>query len=137
MRSGRETVVDTHNRKVLMATLEREAQREAEKRLAAANNMLWHDEDSGDIEPVDRPEWDDISAPYCGCDTCIVREVIDAAWPYLKRLAAVAEQADAPDSNSGPAMGAGSNPAGGTPSDYERMRKLEGLIKFIYEETFR
>ena len=51
--------------------------------------------------------------------------------------AAVAEQADAPDSNSGPAMGAGSSPAGGTHSDYERMRRLEGLIKFIYEETFR
>ena len=25
--------------------------------------------------------------PFCGCDTCVVREVIDAAWPYLYRLA--------------------------------------------------
>jgi hypothetical protein len=25
--------------------------------------------------------------PFCGCNTCIVREVIDAAWPWLYQLA--------------------------------------------------
>lgn len=127
MRSGRETVVDSHNREVLMNTLEGQAQRAAEDRLEACNDMLWAEED-GEPDWRDHPEWDAISAPYCGCDTCVVREVIDAAWPYLKQLAVVAEQADAPDSNSGPAMGAGSSPAGGTHSDYEEVQRLRRAI---------
>lgn len=42
--------------------------------------------------------------------------------------AAVAEQADAPDSNSGPEMGAGSSPAGGTLSDYKEVKRLQRAI---------
>ena len=45
-----------------------------------------------------------------------------------EEFAAVAEQADAPDSNSGPAMGAGSSPAGGTHSDYEEVQRLRRAI---------
>lgn len=26
-----------------------------------------------------------LSAPYCGCDTCVVREVLDAAYPHLRQ----------------------------------------------------
>ena len=93
--------------------LEQAAQQAAEMRLADATAMLFYDEFADEPGPG-RPEWSEISAPFCGCDTCIVREVIDAAWPYLKQLALMAEQADAPDSNSGPSGGAGSTPAEGT-----------------------
>lgn len=108
--------------------LEQAAQRAAEIRLAAASDMLFHDEE-GEPDGLDHPEWDEVSAPYCGCDTCIVREVIDAAWPYLKQLAAVVESADTPDSNSGPAGGTGSSPVGGTYSDYEEVQRLYAAIK--------
>lgn len=103
--------VAAHNRDVLAATLEQQAQRAAEQRLATCTEMLW---DETDDDGRDRPEWDDISAPYCGCDTCIVREVIDAAWPYLKQLALVVEPADTSDSNSDAARHGGSNPSEGT-----------------------
>lgn len=106
--------------------LEKAAQKAAEERLNAAYERLWSEED-GDVPHEDSPEWDEVG-PFCGCETCIVREVLDAAWPYLKELAVVAEQADAPDSNSGPAMGAGSSPAGGT-SDYEEVQRLRAAIK--------
>lgn len=26
----------------------------------------------------------DFAAPFCGCTTCMVREVLHAAWPHLK-----------------------------------------------------
>lgn len=29
-------------------------------------------------------------APFCGCVTCVVREVLDAAWPHL--IAAAREE---------------------------------------------
>lgn len=55
------------------------AQRSAEERLAVATAVLFDDEDQ--LASVE------LAAPYCGCDTCVVREVISAAWPYLYRLA--------------------------------------------------
>ena len=119
--------------------LEQAAQRAAEIRLAAASDMLFHDEE-GEPDGQDHPEWDEISAPYCGCDTCIVREVIDAAWPYLKRLAAVVESADTPASKAGPEMGTGSSPVGGTHSDYEEVQRLRRAImqhRFDYTEGIR
>jgi len=27
----------------------------------------------------------DFSAPFCGCETCQVREVLHAAWPHLRQ----------------------------------------------------
>jgi hypothetical protein len=48
------------------------AQAAAERRLAYCNAVMYADEDD---------------APYCGCDTCIVREVLDAAWPHMLALA--------------------------------------------------
>lgn len=110
-----------------ISDLQESAQKAAEKRLADAADMMWHHEE-GVGDGRDHPEWDDIAGPFCGCDTCVVREVLDAAWPYLKELAAVVESADTPDSNSGPAMGAGSSPAGGT-SDYEEVQRLRAAIK--------
>jgi len=35
----------------------------------------------------------DVSAPFCGCMTCIVREVISKSWPYM-RLVAIVEAED-------------------------------------------
>ena len=54
-----------------------EAQRAAEKRLAYCSILLYEEEDVSPSE-VSKP-----IAPYCGCDTCVVREVLDAAWPHL------------------------------------------------------
>ena len=28
-------------------------------------------------------------APFCGCMTCVIREVLDAAYPYLKEAARI------------------------------------------------
>lgn len=71
-----------------MVDLDVEAQRAAEKRLEVANEWLWLDEEgefAGDHDGARvGPE---LAGPYCGCDTCLVREVLDAAWPHLYRLA--------------------------------------------------
>ena len=108
-----------------MHDLEKKAQEAAEKRLEHCMDELY------DESLVDSCE---CSAPFCGCSTCLVREIIDAAWPYLKELAAVAEQVDAPDSNSGPEMGAGSNPAGGT-SEADRLRRaiLQHRVDYVQD----
>lgn len=111
--------------------LQRKAQHAGEERLEACNSMLWHDEEGYDADG-DHPEWDEIAGPYCGCNTCIVREILDAAWPYLREIALMAEKADAPDSNSGPERGAGSTPAKGTYSDYHRAKELEQSLRKIY-----
>lgn len=61
--------------------LEREAQKAAEQRLSDAHERFYAEQEDG----LDVWEgWE--GGAFCGCDTCIVREVIDAAWPYLERL---------------------------------------------------
>lgn len=55
------------------------AQRAAELHLAACMEALWAYEEEGD-EDVESPA----SAPFCGCDTCIVREILWAAWPIFE-----------------------------------------------------
>jgi len=37
-----------------------------------------------DVDAVDDPA----SAPFCGCEDCMVREVLHAAWPILSGEAA-------------------------------------------------
>jgi hypothetical protein len=54
------------------------AQRAAEKHLDACHEAMWAWEE-GDDE-IESPA----SAPFCGCDTCIVREVLWAAWPIFQ-----------------------------------------------------
>ena len=56
--------------------LEHSAQKAAETVLARAWEFL-DEENDGEM----------LDAPFCGCDTCVVREVVMAAWPYLYRLA--------------------------------------------------
>lgn len=53
----------------------------------ASEHRLAHcvDELHANLDEFDEPC--ECFAPFCGCDTCVVREVIDAAWPYLYRLA--------------------------------------------------
>jgi hypothetical protein len=58
------------------------AQRAGERRLMSANDDLWA-EDNGEVFDGE----DETDGPYCGCDTCVVREVLSAAWPYMYRLA--------------------------------------------------
>lgn len=65
------------------AELERAAQQAAEKHLRACEDAL-------DI-PFDAPDGYEPESPACapfdGCPTCVVREVLFAAWPYVLELA--------------------------------------------------
>lgn len=57
------------------------AQQAAERHLAACQEALW----AADQEPdVDKWPETPASAPFCGCDTCVVREVLYAAEPILE-----------------------------------------------------
>lgn len=56
--------------------IEQAAQDAAERRLEIAREHLFDD-----------GEGEGLSGPYCGCETCLVREILDAAWPHLYRLA--------------------------------------------------
>ena len=53
------------------------AQKAAEAHLDACFEAMWA-YDEGDDE-VESPAL----APFCGCQTCIVREVLWAAWPII------------------------------------------------------
>lgn len=59
------------------------AQRAAEAHLAACWEAYWAEEEGREIESP-------ACAPFCGCDTCVVREVLFAAWSFLE--SAVANQ---------------------------------------------
>jgi hypothetical protein len=61
--------------------LEAAAQRAAEVHLEACLEAMWEYEENG-VE-VESPA----SAPFCGCNTCVVREVLWAGWQYLEKLA--------------------------------------------------
>jgi hypothetical protein len=59
---------------------EEDVQHVCEAHLAACMEALWYEElENGDGTPPESPA----SAPFCGCDTCIVREVLWAGWYYL------------------------------------------------------
>lgn len=82
------------------------AQKAAEDRLAAASEILdfegesqLSDEDAKSYEQA----YQQMAGPYCGCETCIVREVLDAAWPILEE-AALAERLEKLDLRSGDAV---------------------------------
>lgn len=72
----------------------RDAQEAAEAHLSAlAPYSEWADEE--DADPDAMPE---TAGPWCGCDTCQVREAVAAAWPH-----AIAYAADLVASIEGPA----------------------------------
>jgi hypothetical protein len=61
---------------------ETRAQRAAELRLMDAYERFGREMDDDD------EAWDGWEGgAYCGCDTCLVREVLTAAWPDLRRAA--------------------------------------------------
>lgn len=61
-----------------------EAQQAAEKHLAAIQAAEEAAEELGD----DLVNWPDTAGPWCGgCDTCMVRETLFAAWPILLEAA--------------------------------------------------
>lgn len=57
-----------------------EAQRAAEDHLAACWSAF-HDEEDEEGQPIESPA----SAPFDGCQTCEVREVLYAAYPHLEK----------------------------------------------------
>lgn len=67
--------------------LERAAQQAAERHLEACRVAYWHEELCEGGECTDEIPESPAAAPFDDCDTCVVREVLWAAWPYLKRLA--------------------------------------------------
>lgn len=68
-----------------IAELEKRAQQRAEMRLEMAHAILLDENDEEPL-PMDH-EGDELAGPFCGCLTCEVREALDAAWPFLQRLA--------------------------------------------------
>lgn len=56
------------------------AQQAAEAHIEACWAYL-HDEDSSDDPEAPEP---DMMAPFCGCLTCEVREILHAAMPHLR-----------------------------------------------------
>jgi hypothetical protein len=69
----------------LAVELEQKMQKAGELRLAAANFTLFEEEQ--DEEKPEELAGEELAGPYCGCDTCIVREVLSAAWPHMLELA--------------------------------------------------
>lgn len=65
------------------ATWERKVQEACETRLEQCMTAYWHREEEGcGGECKDEPN-DPSCAPFDGCDTCVVREILDAAWPFM------------------------------------------------------
>ena len=56
--------------------IERKAHEAAEQRLFDAWEFMEEENDGGMLAGV-----------FCGCDTCVIREVLSAAWPALYELA--------------------------------------------------
>ena len=65
-----------------MRDFELEAQKAAEAHLAACTEAMFAWEEAGEVdESIVSPA----IAPFCGCDTCVVREVLYAAWPIMEQ----------------------------------------------------
>jgi hypothetical protein len=62
-----------------------DAQKAAEERLEDMYLRFSKDMDG------DESAWDGYQgeSAYCGCDTCLVREILTAAWDHLMRAAAL------------------------------------------------
>lgn len=63
---------------------EQQAQRAAEARIEA---LAEHEELCEGLPAEEWPEAPESNGPWCGCQTCVVREVLDAAWPIMRRAA--------------------------------------------------
>lgn len=69
--------------------LARLAQDAAYERLQSGELVLMYEDNQAD--EIGDEEYqaaaEQLAGPFCGCMTCVVREVISAAWPYLSVLA--------------------------------------------------
>lgn len=63
---------------------EYEAQRVAEERI---DKLAAYEEECECLPVEEWPEHPPAIAPYCGCQTCVVREVLAAAWPIMRQAA--------------------------------------------------
>jgi hypothetical protein len=61
-----------------------EAHKAAEDRLDLCQAWLYFHENEDGYEEQEPAQPDPSSAPFCGCETCVVREVLDAAWPIIE-----------------------------------------------------
>lgn len=57
------------------------AHRVAIEHLRACEEALGEECVSDDLDPLPPSP---ASAPFCGCDDCVVREILDAAWPVFE-----------------------------------------------------
>lgn len=57
------------------------AQRAAEEWLAELDECLYAEESEEEVEWPEK-----LLAPYDGCDTCRVRETLNAAYPHLEKM---------------------------------------------------
>ena len=69
-----------------------EAQKAAEEHLMACQAALdfedYGDYYSGAGEEFEAPEFpENMAAPYCGCETCVIRETLHVSWPILLEAA--------------------------------------------------
>ena len=56
-----------------------EAHRAAKERWQQLHEALSIEESGGE------PDWpEDMVAPYDGCEDCVIREILTAAWPFLQ-----------------------------------------------------
>jgi hypothetical protein len=63
-----------------LVALEKEIQRAAEEHLIEVERAMDQDFSDPDREEIYDPSF----APFCGCTTCIVREVLMAAEPHFR-----------------------------------------------------
>lgn len=66
------------------------AQKAAEEHLDACYEAMWKAEEEDDFA-VDSPA----SGPFCGCETCVVREVLHASYEFL--ILALQDEVIVPD----------------------------------------
>jgi hypothetical protein len=57
----------------------REAHEAAERHLEDCFEALEQEEEVGAENVI----WPDVDAPFCGCLTCVTREVLHAGWPAM------------------------------------------------------
>lgn len=73
------------------------AQTKAEKHLAACEAGLWCEQGECELEQPHDPanpicaRQSPACAPYCGCQTCQIREILWVAWPYVERAVAAGQ----------------------------------------------
>lgn len=70
----------------LRDTWARQLQDAATAHLEACAEAEWLQEEAGDDFEIDTPA----AAPFCGCTTCVVREVLVGAWPVIERMVTAA-----------------------------------------------